>query len=340
MRGEVYRRSWRSAVVDDVHRVGSIELFLQQETGVPQEAVLAYLSDGRRLTNVNIRELAGAHDQVRRTAPSPPFFIEIRVQSIYVFNKVYLDFDINEVLRDLRVEPAFQPPIEGELGICMEFGSINKGVITESIAATPPFKPSELAASYLTAAHSHHETVKYLHATIHHQHEAVQIASNSLDLNVLAIVDTYDGLSSGFKKELDKQAALLAGLEADLDIISRVRIHTEFVSPAVRKAMEAGDKARTLGDYVSNAKMKQVAETCARTHDDLRLRFEQVNEAVSKLKDGTSSVRAAVASTQTLDEADGYLRRSRDVFEKITDGVTALEGTCLVQYPFKVPSDS
>ncbi|KAK0192988.1 putative peripheral membrane protein [Armillaria mellea] len=284
------RRSWWSAVVDDVHRVGSIELFLQQETGVPQEAVLAYLSDGRRLTNVNIRELAGAHDQ-----------------SIYVFNKVYLDFDINEVLRDLRVEPAFQPPIE------------------ESIATTPPFKPSELAASYLTAAHSHHETIKYLHATIQHQHEAVQIASNSLDLNVLAIVDTYDGLSSGFKKELDKQAALLAGLEADLDIISRVRIHTEFVSPAVRKAMEAGDKARTLGDYVSNAKMKQVAETCARTHDDLRLRFEQVNEAVSKLNEGTSSVRAAVASTQTLDEADGCLRRSRDVFEKITDGVTALE---------------
>ncbi|KAK0494510.1 putative peripheral membrane protein [Armillaria luteobubalina] len=283
-----------NATLRDIERVGSIELFLQQETGVPQEAVLAYLSDGRRLTNVNIRELAGAHDQ-----------------SIYVFNKVYLDFDINEVLRDLRVEPAFQPPIE------------------ESIAATPPFKPSELAASYLTAAHSHHETIKYLHVTIHHQHEAVQIASNSLDLNVLAIVDTYDGLSSGFKKELDKQAALLAGLEADLDIISRVRIHTEFVSPAVRKAMEAGDKARTLGDYVSNAKMKQVAETCARTHDDLRLRFEQVKEAVSKLKDGTSGVRAAVASTPTLDEADGCLLRSRDVFEKITDSVTALEGRAL-----------
>ncbi|KAK0203419.1 putative peripheral membrane protein [Desarmillaria ectypa] len=283
-----------NATLRDIERIGSIELFLQQETGVPQEAVLAYFSDGRRLTNANIRELAGAYDQ-----------------SLYVFNKVYLDFDINEVLRDLRVEPAFQPPIE------------------ESIAATPPFKTSELAASYLAAAHSHHETVKYLHATMHHQREAVQIASNSLDLNVLAIVDTYDGLSSGFKKELDKQAVLLAGLEADLDIISRVRIHTEFVSPAVRKAMEAGDKARTLGDYVSNAKMKQVAETCVRTHDDLRLRFEQVNEAVSKLKDGTAGVRAAVASTQTLVEADGCLRRSQDIFEKITDGVTALEGRTL-----------
>lgn len=45
--------------------MGSLEIFLQQETGVDQDAVLAYLSDGRRLTNNNIRELAGAQDQVR-----------------------------------------------------------------------------------------------------------------------------------------------------------------------------------------------------------------------------------------------------------------------------------
>lgn len=70
----------------------------------------------------------------------------------------------------------------------------------------------------------------------------------------------------GARRELDKQAVLLAGLEADLDIISRIKIHVEFMSPAVRRAIEAGEKPRTLGDYVSNVKMKQVAETCARTH--------------------------------------------------------------------------
>ena len=46
-------------------RLGSLELFLQQETGVDQDSVLAYLSDGRRLRSDNVRELAGAHDQVR-----------------------------------------------------------------------------------------------------------------------------------------------------------------------------------------------------------------------------------------------------------------------------------
>lgn len=70
----------------------------------------------------------------------------------------------------------------------------------------------------------------------------------------------------GARRELDKQASLLAGLDADLQIINRVKIHVEFMSPAVRKAIEAGEKSRTLGDYVSDAKMRQVADICARAH--------------------------------------------------------------------------
>lgn len=35
-------------------------------------------------------------------------------QSIYVFNKHYLDYDLDDVLRDLRVEAPLQPPIEGK----------------------------------------------------------------------------------------------------------------------------------------------------------------------------------------------------------------------------------
>jgi len=81
----------------DIERIGSLELFLHQETGVEQDAILAYLSDGRRLTNSNVRELAGSHDQ-----------------SIYVFNKYYLDYDLDNVLRDLHVEAPLQPPIEGK----------------------------------------------------------------------------------------------------------------------------------------------------------------------------------------------------------------------------------
>lgn len=34
-------------------------------------------------------------------------------QSIYVFNKHYLDYDLEAVLLNLKVEPPLQPPIEG-----------------------------------------------------------------------------------------------------------------------------------------------------------------------------------------------------------------------------------
>lgn len=46
-------------------RAGTLETFLQQESGVDEDAILAYLPDGRRLRNENVRDLAGAEDQVR-----------------------------------------------------------------------------------------------------------------------------------------------------------------------------------------------------------------------------------------------------------------------------------
>ena len=110
-------------------------------------------------------------------------------------------------------------------------------------------------------------------------------------------MDVFEGISESARKDLEKQETLLAGVDTDLEIISRVKIHAEFMSPATRKAVEAGERARTLGDYVSNVKMKQVAETCARTHGDLRSMFTQVEEAVTRLNHGTDEVHVAASAT-------------------------------------------
>ncbi|KAE9395750.1 hypothetical protein BT96DRAFT_1021771 [Gymnopus androsaceus JB14] len=285
--GQIFQSN---ASVRDIERIGSLEAFLQQETGVDSEAILAYLTDGRRLTSHNVRELAGSQDQ-----------------SIFVFNKYYLDYDLEQVLGKLLVEASFQPPIE------------------DSIAATPPFRPSQLATSYLRTAHAHHEQIHHLAVSLQFQYEAARIASRSLDMNVLAILDTFEGIASGSRKELAKQASLLAGLEADLEIISRVSIHTEFVSPAVRKAIESGDKQRTLGDYVSNIKMKQVAETCSKTHDDLQSRFNEMEHAVSRLKEGSDAIRVTVSSAKSLDDTNKVLARARDIFDRVADAANSLE---------------
>ena len=167
----------------------------------------------------------------------------------------------------------------------------------EAMDATPPVRPSQLATTYLRTARVHKEHVNNTLSSLRCQHEALRIATTSLDLNVLAIMDVFEGISQSVQKELEKQETLLAGVDADLEIISRIKIHTEFLSPATKKAVEAGERARTLGDYVSNVKMKQVAETCARTHGDLRSMFTQVEDAITKLNHGTDEVRVAASAT-------------------------------------------
>ena len=39
--------------------------------------------------------------------------INMSIQTIYVFNKRYLEYDLQEVLSELRVQSQLQPPIEG-----------------------------------------------------------------------------------------------------------------------------------------------------------------------------------------------------------------------------------
>ncbi|OJA17862.1 hypothetical protein AZE42_05905, partial [Rhizopogon vesiculosus] len=279
--GESYQVN---ANLRDIERRGSLEIFLHQETGVDQDAILAYLSDGTRLRTDNVREL-----------------------TIYVFNKYYLDFDLNDVLHELRVSPPLQPPIE------------------ESLSATPPYRPSQLAASYLRTARTHLEHVVHTAATLHRQHQAARIACSSLELNALAISDVFDGIAVTARKDLERQAALLAGLDADLEIISRIKIHIEFMSPAVRNAIENGERSRTLGDYVSNVKMKQVAEACGRTHEDLRTQFQDAEKSAARLTSGTDAVRVVVTNTQILEGADASSRRAQEIVEKASDIAAALE---------------
>lgn len=279
-----------NATLWDIERRGSLELFLHQEIGIDQDAILAYLTDGTRLRTDNVRDLLGAHDQ-----------------TIYVFNKHYLDIHPHDVLKELRVESPSQLPIE------------------DILSATPPYKPSQLAASYLRTAHVFLDYINHTLATLHRQHQAVKISSGTLDLHALAITDAFEAIVLTASRDLDRQAVLLAGVDADLDLIGRVEIHIEFMSSAVRKAIENGERPRTLGDYVSNAKMKQVAEACARTHDDLRTQFSEAEKVVGTLMSGTDSVRTIVANTKVIEEAESSVRRFHEAYDKALEVAAVLE---------------
>lgn len=139
---------------------------------------------------------------------------------------------------------------------------------TDAASTTPPIRHAQIGAAYGRTAQSHHEHIQHLLQSLSLQHKALQIASNNLDFHILAISDTFDGIALNGRRELEKQASLLDGLDADLELISHVTVHVDFCSLAVRTSIENGDPHRVLADYVSKPKMKQVADACARTHGE------------------------------------------------------------------------
>lgn len=98
------------------------------------------------------------------------------------------------------------------------------------------------------------------------QLDALGIASRSLDLNILSLSEAYEPFAQGTRATLEKQASLLTDLDLDLIAVAAVPIHSDFLSVSARKAIEAGDRPRTLGDYVSNDKMRTVVSTCESNH--------------------------------------------------------------------------
>lgn len=154
------------------------------------------------------------------------------------------------------MEPLLQPDVKRESYQHSHYHVIKAGAVDDS-------QYIDVLASTGTA---HYDSIVHVLNTVHVQHEALRIASTSLDLNVLSISDAFEGFAGGGRRELQKQAQLIQGLELDLEVIGKIRIHPEFLSQAVRKAVEAGEKPRTLGDYVSNVKMRQVGDACAKTH--------------------------------------------------------------------------
>lgn len=123
--------------------------------------------------------------------------------------------------------------------------------------------PTRLSA-FLAAAAAHHDFVSRTLAAMQVQHEAARVASAALDMHVLAISDTFDVFAEPAERELHRQSGLLVHREADIEIVSRIRVHPEFLS-----AQQRVGRPRVLGDWIAPDKMRQVGDKCAEVHGSL-----------------------------------------------------------------------
>lgn len=103
-----------------------------------------------------------------------------------------------------------------------------------------------------------------------YQQSALRVAFTAFDRRVLDVTNLFDGVAASARQALDTQASLVASVDANNEIASRIQIHRDFLTPAALRAMRAGGPARTLYYYVSGERMHQVVDACQRTHGILR----------------------------------------------------------------------
>ncbi|EJD33584.1 hypothetical protein AURDEDRAFT_177333 [Auricularia subglabra TFB-10046 SS5] len=278
-RAEDGERFQVDATLNEIDRYGSLEAFLQDVTGVNQAAVLAYLSDGRRLRSDHLRELGIPYET-----------------SIVVFNKDLLDLDTDAVLDRLSIGPALYPAVE----------------------ATAP--AASRLSGYLNAATAHRDFVASTLSAIQVQHEATRVAAAGLDMNVLAVNDTFDAFAEPADRELRRQRELLDHRNADLDIIRQIRVHPEFLNPQQQRKGE-----RVLGDWVTPRRCARLG-TGRQKRMDLRSRFERARSTVETVSTIADEIRP-ISAAGILEEGEVAYAKANDAFENLSDVASTFHGT-------------
>lgn len=184
-------------------------------------------------------------------------------------------------------------------------------MLKPALTAMSASRPTRVSSAFIRSAQADRDTVHSLLSSMSVQLESSRIASANVDSAVLSITDAFEAFSTSARRELEKQAILLRALPPDLDMISRIGIHSEFLSPAVRRAVETGDRPRTLGDFVSKNKMSQVGEQCSQVHgvfgkeyspsskltkgsEELKKRFTEAELSLTTIASDADSVRKAI----------------------------------------------
>ncbi|KAG8716039.1 oligomeric, coiled-coil, peripheral membrane protein [Ceratobasidium sp. 423] len=151
------------------------------------------------------------------------------------------------------------------------------------------------------------------------QHQALSIVLRNLESHVMVLVDAFDSFRNVAQRELDRQQSLLDGHKLDLEVISKVKIHPEFLSATVRRGVEAAGRERTLGDYVSGSKMQMVAESCARLHSDLSARYGSVAEVFNQLATSVTELKSKI-ETEFSSNAALLVDQAEEVIGSLGDG--------------------
>lgn len=72
-----------------------------------------------------------------------------------------------------------------------------------------------------------------------YQQSALRVASSALDRHVLDVTHVSDDVAASARQEFDRQSSLIASVDTDIEMASRVQTHRDFIPPAILRAMAA-----------------------------------------------------------------------------------------------------
>jgi len=175
-----------------------------------------------------------------------------------VFNQTYLDMDPQDAIAQLTTAPELQPEV-ARMFFVQTLHLLGACLLTQYTGALPT---NARLTAIIAATNAHNEYVSRTLAAMQIQHEATRVACAGLDMNVLNVTDTFDAFAEPAERELLRQAGLLGHRHADLEIVARIRVHSEFLNSQQR----VNARPRMLSDWIAADKMRQVGDRCAEVH--------------------------------------------------------------------------
>lgn len=262
-------------------------------TAIASDDIICMSSDGLQLNDELFATLTTA-----ASSSSSSDLIEF-----FVFNRDYLYADIDVVAGELAEQPSLAAPLS-------------------PVQLVQPPTPRSLE-SITQWSHGTLENIQAHVSTSRDHHAALSTMQRSISVALLNLVShsgtvTSDSLAirTDCDRDLDRMSNLLHGYQQELEILSLVQVDSRIASNS--EAHATSSSKRTLGDFVSRAKMGTVAEACNKVYLELKSTLDNLKSNARQLETDTADLRHEVEgsnidpSQKTLNDALRCEANARD----------------------------
>ncbi|RUP47968.1 hypothetical protein BC936DRAFT_145122 [Jimgerdemannia flammicorona] len=295
-----------------VDSLSALRLELEHATQVPASSQILMTSFGTQLKEEMVV------DAVRATGKDECILI--------IYDRHYLDAPAESIAALTVAEtPAMEPqiaPVNGTL-----LNSLRTKRATSKLALSQHcdlylglFRNNDaLSQTYLQTTTSHAHLAGDLCAEQRIQHMALNVAQANLDAHARSSAQQHDRFSELSRRDLARQSAVLAGIDADVEALRRVRVHPRVVENMVINGKKGGKDGMTLAEFVD---LKEVAEARSRAksaYEGLVGQTQDLFTTVVGIQQGTEGLKRQGFGDVDLKLVDAKAAEVEEALHKVVE---------------------